>query len=247
MPGPAAALLHWLNPALRHIHPSHPSAPEEEFGLFDFSFGNAMFEVLWRVPEFTTWWEKADTAPLYREFRLLLQTIAWSRGEPAGRPWILKVPRFMEDVPTLLETFPDARLICLDRDLEAVVGSSASLVWNNMRIQSDRTDRRWIGREWLRKTLRRKALAEEARATRPDVPQIGIDFDAMNRNWRGEIRRLYDFLGLALPPVVLARMERYVANARSHLGHRYSLGQFGLSSLSDAGPDRTGARAECDI
>lgn len=228
-----SALLHRLNPALRHIHPSHPTDAEEEFGLFDFSFGNALFEIFWRVPAFTHWWEEADARPLYGEFRALLRTIAWSRAEPADRPWILKVPRFMEDLPVLLETFPGARLICLDRDLDSVVASSASLVWNNMRIHSDSASKRWVGREWLRKTLLRRRLAEEARKARPDVPQIGIGFEAMNRDWRGEIARLYDFLGLPLTPAVLTRMTRYVANARSHLGHRYSLAEFGLSPSGD--------------
>jgi len=227
------ALLHRLNPALRHIHPSHPNDAEEEFGLFNFSFGSALFEAFWRVPAFTHWWEKADTRPLYREFRALLRTIAWSRGEPAERPWILKVPRFMEDVPALLETFPGARLICLDRDLGSVVASSASLVWNNMRIHSDSVDRRWVGREWLRKTLLRRRLADEATKARPDVPQIRIGFEAMNRDWRGEIDRLYDFLGIPLTPAVLARMTHYVATAKSHLGHRYSLAEFGLLPSGD--------------
>ncbi|HVQ10247.1 MAG TPA: sulfotransferase [Allosphingosinicella sp.] len=227
------ALFHRLNPALRRIHPSHPTAAEEEFGLFDFSFGNALFEIFWRVPAFTQWWEEADARPLYREFRALLRTIAWSRGEPADRPWILKVPRFMEDLPVLLETFPNARLICLDRDLDSVVASSASLAWNNMRIHSDGADRCWAGREWLRKTLLRRRLAEEALKARPDVPQVRIDFEAMNRDWRGEIDRLYDFLGLPLTPAVVARMTRYVARAKSHLGHRYSLAEFGLSRSGD--------------
>jgi hypothetical protein len=227
------AVHHRLNPALRSIHPSHPADAEEEFGLFNFSFGSALFEAFWRVPAFTHWWESADARPLYREFRALLRTIAWSRAEPAGRPWILKVPRFMEDLPVLLETFPGARLICLDRDLDAVAASSASLAWNNMRIHSDSVDRRLVGREWLRKTLLRRRLAEEATKARPDVPQIRLGFEAMNRDWRGEIGRLYDFLGMPLTPAVLARMTRYVASAKSHLGHRYSLAEFGLFPAGD--------------
>ncbi|MEA3013210.1 MAG: hypothetical protein QOD42_1755 [Sphingomonadales bacterium] len=227
------ALFRRLNPALRHIHPSHPTAAEEEFGLFDFSFGNALFELYWRVPAFTHWWEEADARPLYAKFRALLRTIAWSRAEPADRPWILKVPRFMEDLPVLLETFPGARLICLDRDLDTVAASSASLAWNNMRVHSDSADKGWAGREWLRKTLLRARLADEARQARPDVPQISIGFEAMNRDWRGEIERLYDFLGIPLTPAVLTRMTRYMARARSHLGHRYSPAEFGLSRSGD--------------
>ncbi len=223
------AALRRFNPALAAIHPMSPFDAEEEFGLFSFSFGSPQFEAQWRVPGFVGWWEAADPAWLYREFRALLQTIAWSRGDSPKATWLLKAPQFMQDLPAILEAFPDARLICLDRDLDAVVASSASLVWHQMRIQSDRADQRWIGREWLRKTLLRRQVADAARRDHPGVPQIDIGYQAMERDWRGEIHRIYTFLDLPLPAAVEARMSRYLGAATSHRGHRYSLEQFGLS------------------
>ena len=223
------AAIRRFNPALAAIHPMAPRDAEEEFGLFSFSFGSAQFEAQWRVPRFSAWWEGADTAWLYREFRALLQTIGWARGEPAERPWLLKAPQFMQDLPALLQTFPDARLICLERPLDKVVASSASLVWHQMRIQSDIVDPAWIGREWLRKTLLRIETAAAARRVRPDVPQLEVAYEAMDRDWRSEIARIYAFLGEELTPEVEARMAAYLAGARGHLGHRYSLAQFGLS------------------
>lgn len=223
------AAIRRFNPALSAIHPMAVHDAEEEFGLFSFSFGSAQFEAQWRVPRFTGWWESADARPLYREFRALLQTIGWARGEAAERPWLLKAPQFMQDLPALLQTFPDARLICLERPLDAVVASSASLVWHQMRIQSDTVDPAWIGREWLRKTLLRIETAAAARRARPDVPQLDLSYEAMDRDWRGEIARIYDFLGEELIPEVETRMGAYLAGARGHLGHCYSLEQFGLS------------------
>ena len=224
------ALMHRLNPELARIHPTAPAAAEEEFGLYSFAFGGAQFEAQWRVPGFARWWERADRRPLYREFRALLQTNAWFRGDPPARTALLKVPQFLQDLPLVLDLFPDARLICLDRRLDEVVASSASLVWNQMRIQSDRADPHWVGREWLRKTILRRDVAEAALAARPGVPQIRVSYEAMNRDWRGEMARLYKFLGLELTRSSVGRMSDYLARSRAHLGHRYSLDQFGLSS-----------------
>lgn len=232
----ALTALNRFNPAVAAIHPSRPRDPEEEFGLLSFSFGPPQFEAQWRVPSFTNWWESADKLSLYRELRGLLQTIAWSRREPADRPWVLKAPQFMEDLPAVLDAFPGARLLCLDRPFEKVVASSASLVWNQMRIQSDVANPAWVGAEWLRKTRLRQRIAAETRRARPDVPQLDLQYEAMDRDWRAEMRRIYDFLELDFTPDLERRMANFLRRARHHHGHRYSLEQFGLSSASLARP-----------
>jgi hypothetical protein len=222
-------LLRALNPEQLRIHPVSIAAPEEDFGFFCFSFACPVFEAQWRVPSFSRWWETADRRFVYREFRALLQTSLWFRGDPDDKPRILKAPHFMQDLPAVLEAFPDARLICLERDLEQVVPSSASLIWNQMRVQSDGADPEWIGHEWLCKIELRKRIAEETLASRPDVPRITIAYEGMNRDWQREIERIYQWLDLELSPELLARMAAYLAGARDHLGHAYSLDQFGLS------------------
>ena len=232
----ALAALERFNPAVATIHPTGAYDPEEEFGLFSFSFGSPQFEAQWRIPSFTAWWESADKKRLYKEIRALLQTIAWNRRQPPNLPWILKAPQFMEDLPALLDVFPSARLLCLDRPLEKVVASSASLVWNQMRIQSDAADPAWIGAEWLRKTRLRQRIADETRRARPDMSQLDLHYEAMDRDWRAEMRRIYDFLGLDFATDVERRMVAYLRRARRHHGHRYSLEQFGLSAASLARP-----------
>ncbi len=222
--------LHALNPELAAVHPTGVYAAEEEFGLFSLSFHGAQYEAQWRVPGFTRYWEQRPRTEVYAEFRMLMQTLHWARGG-GDACWLLKAPQFMEDLDLLLGIFPDARLICLHRDPAQVVASSASLAWHQMRIQSDSADPRWIGRDWLRRSARRAQRAEAVRARRPDVPQIDLDFDAVGRDWRGEVRRIYDFLGLELTPAVEAAMARYLARAEASgfRGHRYRLADFGLA------------------
>ena len=223
------AALRMLNPETLRIHPTHAGAPEEEFGWLAFGFGPVQCEAQWRVPAFTRWWEQADKGFLYREFTALLQTNAWARSEDPAKPWILKMPHYMEDLAAVLDAFPDARLLCLERDLAKVVASSASLVWNQMRIQSDSVDKAWIGAEWLRKTRRRRQIFGELIAARPGVDRIHVEYRAMDGDWRGEMRRVYAFLGLDFGTALERRMANYLGAARDHVGHHYSLEQFGLS------------------
>ena len=108
-----------------------------------------------------------------------------------------------------------------------------------MRIQSDRADKAWIGREWLRKT---KLREDRATAALEGVPAVHVDYDAMTRDWRAELSRVYDFLGLELSPGLANRMSSSLASARHHLGHRYSLDQFGLSDANLSTAETAAAR-----
>lgn len=227
------ALIDWLSPATRAVHPTSATAIEEAYGLLSLSFYGAHFEAQWRVPGFTRWWEDEERGAVYRDFKRFLQALAW-RLRGSARPWVLKAPQFMEDLDALLEVFPDARLICLQRPAQDVVASSASLVWHQMSLQSDHADREWIGGEWLRKTAMRQSACDAVRSARPDVPQLDTGFADVNDDWRGEMRRIYAFLDLPLTPEVESRMARYLrrAEASGFRSHTYNPNDFGLDRQS---------------
>lgn len=223
-----------LNPDFALHHPTGVAEPDEELGFHAFSLHGSVFEAAARLPDFARWCEAADADAVYAEFRRLLQTVAWTRrchgADTRPRPWIIKVPQLTQDLPALVRHFPDARLIFIDRDPAAMVASAASLVSSQMRVQSDEVDRPWVGREWLRKVALRRARIDAFRA-RHDGPHFDIAFDAMNRDWQTQMRRLYDGLGLRLGEAARQRMAAYLA-ASARLGldrHRPDLAQFGLT------------------
>ena len=226
----ALRVARWLNPEFDIIHPTGTGQPDEEIGFHNIAIFGAAFEAQWRVPGFAAACETMDTRPVYAEFRRLLQTVAWLRRERGDRPWILKVPQMTQDLDSVLATFPDARLVCLDRPAAALVASSASLVRNQMQVQSNAVDPHWIGREWLRKVQLRQRRTADAR-NRFDGPQIDVTFDEIGADWRGTMRRVYGMLGMPLLPEVEARMERYLARKRHRrlADHLYSLEDFGLT------------------
>lgn len=223
------ALLNLGNPELRRIHPTHARAAEEEFGLHALSIHGAMFEAQWYVPQFARWSERRDLQQVYSEFRRLVQMLRWRRGESVSSMQLLKAPQFMQDLDAVASAFPRARFLWIQRSPLEVVSSSASLVWNQRRLQSDRADPQRIGREWLEKTAMRDASARSALGRYDRSKVLSLSYDAMNQDWRRELARIYDFIELTPCPSATERMTA-VVNARSHRGHRHSLEQFGLSS-----------------
>ena len=219
-------LLAACNPALRAIHPTAATAPEEEFGLHAFSLWGAQFEGQWYVPSFARACEDGDARCVYAEFANLLRTVGWARGDPPGKPWLLKAPQFAQDLEALSAAFPEARFLRLHRAPAEIVASSASLAWQQARVQSDSADRAAIGREWLRKTRLREERMRTFFDGRSDA--LHLDYADVGADWRGAVRRVYGFLGRPLEPAVLARMERLTERSRAHRGHDYSLAQFGL-------------------
>jgi hypothetical protein len=218
------------NPRTLSIHPTGPYEPEEELGLLVASMWGMKHEAQWHVPSYGRWCEGEDATQAYRHMANLLRLIGWSQQESSLRPWILKTPQHMLDLPALLKVFPDARLIFTHRDPRAVVGSAASLAWNQTIIYSDHADANTIGREWLRKTALMTERMMAARRSIPPERMIDVRYDDMDRDWQGTMARVYRFLGLEMGGAV-AGMERYINRSRKlkRRPHRYSLAEFGLS------------------
>lgn len=218
------------NPRTLSIHPTGPYEPEEELGLLVASMWGMKHEAQWRVPGYGRWCESEDAGPAYRYMADLLRLVGWSQQNSSIRPWILKTPQHMLDLPALLKVFPDARLIFTHRDPNNVVGSAASLAWNQTIIYSDRVEPGRIGEEWLRKTELQIARMREARADISPDRMIDVQYEDMERDWRGTMERVYRFLDFDIEPA-MPGMEAFIERSQSlkRHPHRYSLEEFGIS------------------
>ena len=218
------------NPRTLSIHPTGPLEPEEELGLLVASMYGMKHEAQWRVPTYGRWCERIDATPAYRHLADLLRLIGWSQQVSELRPWILKTPQHMLDLPALLNVFPDARIIFTHRDPQRIVGSAASLAWNQTAIYSDEVASHEVGREWMRKSVLQVDRMLAARSLVPADRRIDVRYDEMDTNWRGTMEQIYAFLDLDIAPALPA-METYLDRARGlkRRPHKYSLEQFGLA------------------
>jgi len=219
------------NPRTLAIHPTGPLEAEEELGLLVNSFWGMKHEAQWWVPSYGRWCERQDAQAPYAQMARLLKLVGWSQQASSLRPWVLKTPQHMLDLPALLKVFPDARLVFTHRDPQATVASAASLTWNQTIIYSDHADSHAVGAEWLRKT---RLLVERMMRARADIApsrMIDVHYEDMERDWRGAMERVYHFLGLDMAPALPA-MEAYQRRAARlrRRPHHYSLEQFGLNT-----------------
>ncbi len=218
------------NPRTLNIHPTGPYETEEELGLLVNSFWGMKHEAQWMVKSYGRWCEDADARPAYAQMARLLKLVGWSQQSSSLKPWILKTPQHMIDIKALLATFPDARMIFTHRDPLALVGSAASLAWNQTIIYSDQADARELGREWLRKTRLQIDRMRSARKLIPAERMIDIHYEDMERDWEGAMGRVYRVLGMDIEPALPA-MRAYVKRSRllKRHPHRYSLAEFKLT------------------
>ena len=227
----AFGFLNHINPGIAATHPTGALEIDEELGLLDASLIGAQIEVQRRVPDFARASERVDATPAYQHLRRLLQLASWFRDEAVERPFVLKMPQHMQDLPALRRVFPEARLVFIHRDPATLVGSAASMVWNQMVVQSDSVDPHWIGAEWLHKTRHRAAVTEATRPLIDAAQQMDVSFAEMNGDWAAVMQRVLAFVGLDFDAAAQAAMTGYLDRARrehSHAQHHYDLRDFGL-------------------
>jgi hypothetical protein len=224
------AMLGLLNPWMQSIHPMAPAAVEEELAWISAALHHSIYESQWHIPAYSAWSEGRDPAPIYREFRRILQTDAAHRGL-AERPRVLKVPAFAEDLATLLALFPDARLVIAEREHEAVLKSAISLAANQMAMQSDTCCLEQIEARWRHKIALREARMAAALADWHG-PTARACFDALNADWESAITGIYADLGLAVTPEARAAMRKVMAASED--GHHHDHAEQ-LARFADAG------------
>ena len=125
------------------IHVYAGRMPKECLSAMSLAFLSEEFTARYHVPSYVDHLFAADWRPAYEMHRLVLQVL--QRRMPATR-WVLKSPVHLHALPTLLATYPDARIAVTHRDPLPVVGSVTSLVASLRWSFSDHVDTADIAR-----------------------------------------------------------------------------------------------------
>ncbi len=220
------------NPELKAIHPMDPVGADEEILLLEHSFYSTVPESFYHLPTYGAWLESHDNRPGYDFLKLCLQFLQWQK-ERSGRSatrWLLKTPHHLHYISTLLDVFPDAKIIATHRDPVVTIPSAASFNYNLSVIGSDAADPVRVGEVWARKFCNG---LEHTMATRELCGDAFYDVwfrDTVDKPLE-TIAGIYDWLGMELTPHVRSAMESYrEANRREDRPqHTYTLDQFGFT------------------
>lgn len=223
----------FMYPGAFTAHPMDADWPEEEMLLLNHSFSGFSPLGLFHVPSYYRWFLQDDKRAAYRYMAELMKLISWSRGEPENKRWLLKNPQHMLDLPTLMKTFPDAKLVFMHRDPIKTVGSIMSLTWYYAVQHTDLPCRAQIRDVWMDfyEQMARRCIA--AREHIPAAQQLDVHYADMNRDWRTEMRRIYEFAGIEFSADAESAMAGWLAESEQeglHSGHRYALEDFGTTA-----------------
>ena len=222
--------LRYLSPGFFAIHPVEADGYEEDVLLQDGSFMSPTVDSTLPVPTYSGWLHAADQRPMYRYFRRLVQLLVWQRpGTYLG-----KTPHHLENLPTLLEVFPGAKVIVTHRDPAKVVASFCSMMAHGRRLFSNDVNLLDVGRQFHAKQLKGVSDAMNARRDLPTESFIDVHYADLMADPMKEVRRIYDFLGYDLHPETIEAMNAYRnENPKNKRGtHRYEPEDFGLTRES---------------
>lgn len=225
-----------LVPGFEAMHPMSATQPEECVAVFTQCFMSEQLQVQFDVPSYQAWLDDADMRSTYEYHRRFLQH-AQSGGVRGGR-WVLKSPAHLHQIETLLEVYPDARIVHTHRDPIKVCASLASLTAMLRGAGTDHIDLHELGRQqldWWAKLVNVALEQRKRLANRSDQ-----FFDVKLRETVSDpidvVRRVYAHFGFELSDEVDARMRNFMQNnpRDKHGAHTYTPQDFGI----DPGRDR---------
>lgn len=217
-----------MAPGFRAIHPMEPAGATECVTVLTQSMASMQFETQCHVPGYADWMDDADLASAYAHHRRVLQLLQWR--SPAER-WNLKTPAHLLALGTLLDTYPDARLIWTHRDPADVVGSVASLTSALQSLMSDDIEPRLRGPFWLERLATLVDRGQDVLDARPGTAIAHMDYRDLVADPVAAVGTAYAELGLPLGDVARRRMQAWRdANPQDRWGrHHYDIAEFGIA------------------
>jgi len=216
------------------IHEYSGRMPKECLSAMSLAFRSEEFVARYDVPSYDAWMRACDMRPAYETHRRVLQVL--QRRSPRRR-WVLKSPVHLQNLPVLLDVYPDARLSFTHRDPLVVLASVTSLIASMRAAHSDVVDVVGIARSHA--TLYGGSLdrlvdlvdsgtLDPARTTQTTFADFLTDPLAV-------VATIYAHLGWSLPDATRAAMAAYgEAHPQGRLGrHDYSFAGLGLDAATE--------------
>jgi hypothetical protein len=190
---------------------------------------------LHQTPSYSLWLAQADYIPVYAYHKKILQILQWKN--PRQR-WLLKAPEHQVHLETLLQIYPDARIVQTHRDPIKCMASTTSLMGTLYYMRSDQP---------FNADMFENIIMGEATAARLEqvidqrdtgvVPEANIN-DSRYQDLMDEpmvcIERIYAHFGMTLSDKARSAMLSYL--------EKKPKGKFGTHSYS-VDESRSGERA----
>jgi hypothetical protein len=227
-------MTHYILPLLMRMHELETDLPHEELTVCALCYRSFFFEGAFDVPGYRQWYASNEHEKGYDYLKRTLQILQQEsapEGRTAATRWVLKSPQHLDQLETILQVFPDAKLILTHRDpLRAVVSMITMMAYTSRQVYRPTRLREnahaWVDR--LEQMLRRS----QAQVQRiPNASVLNVDFNAFMADAEGTVRRVCEFAGVELDAAALAAVRDYLSkNVRDRHGRiEYRFEDLGLN------------------
>ncbi len=215
------------SPELRSGHDFATHEPEEESCILEHSLRTPCFLGWGLITGYLEWLSTQSLTTQFEHLRDTLKYLQWQRLASRSRRWLLKSPLYYGMETSLLEVFPDARLIMSHRHPKVSVPSSIKLLEKFFMPYSDArpdADRAVLGSA---SSIKRHFRNRER--MRLDI--LDIPYSELVRSPEPVIEKVYAFAGVPLSDGSRARMMAWNdGNPKDKHGrHGYSLAEYGYT------------------
>ena len=217
-----------MNPAIQAMHPFGPMLAEECVPFMMLDLRTLGMETQAFVPSYGAWLQSCDMRPAYVQHERALQALQY--GQPTEH-WTLKTPNHLWALETLLDFYPDARIIWTHRDPGPVVTSVASLNTTMHKAFSDDVDPIAVGGDWRAKLKHAVDRGMAYDDTASEGWCVHVAYDEMMKDPLETVRRIYRHFGDEPSRLHERRVEAWVAERHQsvHGRHGYDPADFGFS------------------
>jgi hypothetical protein len=219
-----------LVPPYQAMHEMGGRIPAECGDITANAFLGDHLMALHQVPSYAGFIAGLDMRPAYEIHKTILQILQW---KTARERWVLKAPAHMNWLPTLLDVYPDARLVQTHRDPLQIMGSTVSLISAILWMRADRIDPELVklafGPAYYEPQLYGvMRLRDEGIVPASQIQDVR--FQDLMKDPFGTIARVYEGFGWKYSETAQRRMREYLDHKpRGKFGkHFYDFRDLGL-------------------
>ena len=169
-----------------------------------------------RVPAWRDHQDTLDHDAHYAFLRRELQVLSFLRGPTR---WVLKTPQHLEQIPALLDAFPDATIACTLRDPVAVLQSAITMLAYGDRLRRFEVGADELATYWIDRIERLLRAAVRDVDLIPTERRVDVEFGAFMADDLAMATTILEVAGIGVTPDARAELETYMAgNPRGKQG-----------------------------
>jgi len=213
------------------IHAQVADCPEEDFIILEHIGRSYSIACPYPSEDYRSWLFDDNFKELKRIYPFHKRFLKHLQHQIRGDRWILKMPFHLFTLDSLLDEYPDAKIVWMHRNPLQTMASWSSLVYNARREMIESVDKSSIGPQELvaMRTMINNAI--NARSRMDDDIFLDVSYEKLVADPLSVARDVHDFMEEA--GCDLSHVERFIENDRANTNykpHRYTLEEFGLDT-----------------